>query len=42
VVAELDDPALPAPGQACVFYRQDRVLGGGIIARPNGETAANG
>jgi tRNA-specific 2-thiouridylase len=30
---ELDEPALPAPGQACVFYREDRVLGGGLIAR---------
>jgi tRNA-specific 2-thiouridylase len=29
----LDDPALPAPGQACVFYLEDRVLGGGIITR---------
>jgi tRNA-specific 2-thiouridylase len=29
----LDDPALPAPGQACVFYRGDQVLGGGIITR---------
>jgi tRNA-specific 2-thiouridylase len=26
-------PALPAPGQACVFYRGSRVLGGGIICR---------
>jgi tRNA-specific 2-thiouridylase len=32
-IVELDDPALPAPGQACVFYHEDRVLGGGIIAR---------
>lgn len=30
---ELDEPALPAPGQACVFYAGDRVLGGGIISR---------
>lgn len=29
----LDDPALPAPGQACVFYQGDRVLGGGTIMR---------
>ena len=28
----LDAPALPAPGQACVFYDGDRVLGGGFIA----------
>ena len=31
--AVLDEPALPAPGQACVFYSGDRVLGGGIITR---------
>jgi tRNA-specific 2-thiouridylase len=29
----LDTPALPAPGQACVFYDGDRVLGGGFIRR---------
>jgi tRNA-uridine 2-sulfurtransferase len=29
----LDDPTLPAPGQACVFYAGTRVLGGGVIAR---------
>ena len=26
-------PALPAPGQACVFYDGTRVLGGGFIRR---------
>jgi tRNA-specific 2-thiouridylase len=30
---QLDEPALPAPGQACVFYDGDRVLGGGFITR---------
>jgi tRNA-uridine 2-sulfurtransferase len=33
-VVRLDEPALPAPGQACVFYDGDRVLGGGFITRP--------
>jgi tRNA-specific 2-thiouridylase len=27
----LDHPALAAPGQACVFYGNERVLGGGFI-----------
>ncbi|HSU04436.1 MAG TPA: tRNA 2-thiouridine(34) synthase MnmA [Acetobacteraceae bacterium] len=27
----LDEPALPAPGQGCVLYNGDRVLGGGFI-----------
>ena len=30
----LDEPALAAPGQACVFYSGGRVLGGGFICRP--------
>jgi tRNA-specific 2-thiouridylase len=30
-VVLLDEPALPAPGQACVFYDGDQVLGGGFI-----------
>ena len=30
----LDEPALPAPGQGCVFYQGDRVMGGGFIERP--------
>ena len=30
----LDEAALPAPGQACVFYQVERVLGGGFIERP--------
>jgi tRNA-specific 2-thiouridylase len=29
----LDEPALPAPGQGCVLYDGDRVLGGGFIVR---------
>ncbi len=31
VVVRLDTPTLAAPGQACVFYDGDRVLGGGFI-----------
>jgi tRNA-specific 2-thiouridylase len=34
----LDEPALPAPGQGCVMYDGDRVLGGGFIER-RGEPA---
>jgi tRNA-specific 2-thiouridylase len=33
-MVRLDRPALPAPGQACVFYDGERVLGGGFITRP--------
>ena len=29
----LSEPALPAPGQACVFYQGTRILGGGFICR---------
>ena len=29
----LDEPALPAPGQACVFYAGTRILGGGFIRK---------
>jgi tRNA-specific 2-thiouridylase len=34
VDVQLAAPALPAPGQACVFYDGSRVLGGGFICRP--------
>jgi tRNA-specific 2-thiouridylase len=37
----LDEPALPAPGQACVFYDGDRVLGGGIIMPPSVTVPSN-
>ena len=36
---QLAEPALAAPGQACVFYRGERILGGGFIA-PVSEPAA--
>jgi tRNA-specific 2-thiouridylase len=32
VTVELETPGRAAPGQACVFYDGDRVLGGGFIA----------
>jgi tRNA-uridine 2-sulfurtransferase len=37
----LDAPALPAPGQACVFYDGSRVLGGGFIRRTEAATAVD-
>jgi tRNA-uridine 2-sulfurtransferase len=37
----LDTPALPAPGQACVFYDGSRVLGGGFIRRTETVTAVD-
>jgi tRNA-specific 2-thiouridylase len=40
-LVELDTPEeAVAPGQACVFYDGDRVLGGGFIARARHEQAA--
>jgi tRNA-specific 2-thiouridylase len=38
----LDVPALPAPGQACVFYQGSRVLGGGFICRAEPTVDAGG
>ncbi len=32
VTVELDTPTAAAPGQACVFYEGERLLGGGFIA----------
>ncbi len=32
-VVELEEQALPAPGQGCVLYAGERVLGGGFISR---------
>ncbi len=31
----MDAPVQPAPGQACVFYAGERILGGGFIRRPD-------
>jgi tRNA U34 2-thiouridine synthase MnmA/TrmU len=33
-VLELAQPALVAPGQAAVLYRDDEVMGGGVVDRP--------
>jgi tRNA-specific 2-thiouridylase len=32
----LAEKALPAPGQACVMYDGERILGGGFVQRPSG------
>jgi tRNA-uridine 2-sulfurtransferase len=37
----LDARALPAPGQACVFYAGERVLGGGFIRRADAGAAVD-
>ncbi len=36
----LDEPALAAPGQACVFYAGSRVLGGGFVRRAAAQAGA--
>jgi tRNA U34 2-thiouridine synthase MnmA/TrmU len=33
-VLHLAQPALVAPGQAAVLYRDDEVIGGGVVDRP--------
>jgi tRNA-specific 2-thiouridylase len=38
----LDEPVLAAPGQACVLYDGERVLGGGFICAPSAEEWAAG
>ena len=38
----LANPALAAPGQACVFYAGDRVLGGGFIQAPDQPATVDG
>jgi tRNA-specific 2-thiouridylase len=38
----LDTPARAAPGQACVFYDGERVLGGGFIVRSSPELSGRG
>ncbi|MDN6041179.1 MAG: tRNA 2-thiouridine(34) synthase MnmA [Acetobacter sp.] len=39
-LVQLTEPAMPAPGQACVFYDGTRILGGGFICRTESATAA--
>lgn len=39
-LVQLTESAMPAPGQACVFYDGSRILGGGFICRTEQATAA--
>ncbi len=41
-LVNLANPALAAPGQACVFYAGDRVLGGGFIQAPDQPATVDG
>ena len=41
-VVVLEAATLAAPGQACVFYEGDRLLGGGFVKPPTAIDAAQG
>ncbi len=40
VEVSMDNLVQPAPGQACVFYAGERILGGGFIRRPDWRPAS--